>query len=84
MSNEAKPVIGEVFLQRAYRIPQGPVQQRIAWAQADVRSNAWCAIVGLTQGSEGEDEVLFMTRASDPTQPLRSSVDQFSKAWERP
>lgn len=85
MSNaEAKPVIGEIFLQRAYHVPEGPVNQRIAWAQADVRGNAWCVIVGFTQGEHGDEEVLFMTRISNPTVPLRMPVGDLFNNWERP
>lgn len=85
MSNaEAKPVIGEIFLKRAYHVPLGPVPQRIVWAQSDVRGDAWCVIVGLTQGSEGENDVLFMTRVSNPTAPLRASVEALFNDWERP
>lgn len=84
MSNaEEKPGIGEIFLQRAYRAPEGPVNQRIAWAQADVRGDAWCVIVGLTQGEHGE-EVLLMTRVSNPTIPLRMAVEDLFENWERP
>jgi hypothetical protein len=84
MSNDAKPVIGEIFLQRAYRVPEGPVHQRIAWAQADVRGNAWCVIVGFTQGEGGVDEVQYMTRNSNPSSPMHVSIKAFSANWERP
>lgn len=84
MSSESKPTIGECFLNRGNRVPQGPVQQRIAWAQADVRGNAWCVVVGFTESGEGDDEVQFMTRNSNPASPMRVSVKAFSANWERP
>lgn len=84
MSNQREPVIGEMFLQRGFGVPNGPVNQRIAWAQADVRSNSWCVVVGKTQDAEGADEIQFMTPVSSPGTPLRASVASFHEHWERP